>query len=559
MKEKAGLPAKENLRAIFNGSSPHDNTAAEGRSTNEYCDERPDLNKPWASIVVILWTLSILLSASCRMYMAKWDLSKAYMQLHHQRTQTWRQVLYWVWYAGGVKHGGWFRDTVCEWGARQLGWAFHRAVTTLIVKFVLGRLVRDWLPHVKCPKLRAWQAARKAAGFTPGLQCLGAAFFGFLDDFMLFVMSDQREDIDRAYGVVWDCLRFLGFKINETKHEAEGKPAQLGEALGHGLSFERLTRFVTPHKRSRVRDYLVPFSTTPTWARFQLEEVVGLLQSLQGSVNTIWWLAPLYRLLRQLGTTGRTYDEAKEYDTTDYVRATPRAKRVVAVVLKTLDDERSLLAVPFRWPVPSVELVAMVPIGDASLLGGLAGVMLDNTGVLSYFSYWWPDWHRQDPRIPIAALEALTVCLMAAKWGHLFTGKRVVFRCDNENTVYGFNKLWSDSPGMALVIDLWISMLAHYRFEALLYYVKSERNIYADLASREHPDVVHPLMMELASTDVAVNKVQNVPFSWTVEEIDLDITADLHALYLSGAGKRPAPKSSRTQSAPNKRPRLPQG
>ena len=548
MKEKAGLPAKENLRAIFDGSSPHDNTAAQGQSTNEYCDERPDLNKPWVSINIILWTLSILLSANCRMYMAKWDLSKAYMQLHHQRTQTWRQALYWVWYEAGVKHGGWFRDSVCEWGQRQLGWAFHRAVTTLIVKFVLQKLMQDWVPHIRCPKLRAWQEGRAAAGLTdengqPGLQCLGAAFFGFLDDFMLFVMSDDQRDIDLAYKIVWDCFRYLGFNINESKHATEGRPAQVGEALGHGLDFGNLTRFITAHKKSRVKDHLHPFRDADLWERFRLEEAVGLLQSLQGSVNVIWWLAPLYRLLRQTGTTGRTYDEAKEYPTTDLVRASNRARRVVRIILATLDDNRSLTAVPFRWPEPSIELVAMIPIGDASLKGGLAGVLLDDAGGLSYFSYWWPEWHRQDPHIPIAALEALTVCLMAAQWGHLLSGKRVVFRCDNENTVFGFNKLWSDSPGMALTIDLWISLLAHFRFEALLYYVKSEKNVYADLGSRMNPDDVLPYMENLALADAGtVNSVTCVPVVWHVADIDLDIIKELHGMYVGGTGTRPASK-----------------
>jgi hypothetical protein len=96
---------------------------------------------------------------------------------------------------------------------------------------------------------------------------------------------------------------------------------------------------------------------------------------------------------------------------------------------------------------------------------------------------------------------------------------------------------------MALTIDLWISLLAHFRFEALLYYVKSEKNVYADLGSRMHPDDVLPDMEKLALADAGtVNSVTCVPVVWRVADIDLDIIKELHGMYVGGTGTRPASK-----------------
>ena len=153
--------------------------------------------------------------------------------------------MYWKFEDNGEMKGGWVRSLRLMWGMKIGGSVFHRAVTTLTVKWIIRRLIEDWIPHIKCKKTKAWMEERTSDPHPFMVN-------GFLDDFFIFIAGTD-EDIALAHAVVMKAFEYLGWEISKSKFEEEGTPSTDGVILGHGINTEEGVRYITPTKVDRIR------------------------------------------------------------------------------------------------------------------------------------------------------------------------------------------------------------------------------------------------------------------------------------------------------------------
>jgi hypothetical protein len=275
-----------------------------------------------------------------------------------------------------------------------------------------------------------------------GQQGVPGFVHGFLDDHWFF-LAGTEGDTERAKDMIMTAFKHVGFTMPESKLETEGTPETKRAILGHEIDLETGTRGVTDYKKVRIRDQVWALGEHGRWNRKLLESLLGLMQSMRGDVCRRWRLDPSCALLRRRG--GMTASET--------VKITTRAQKWLQKVLDTLDERQLLAARPTRWVIPTAPTVEGIANTDASsLIGHGEAMVLD--GVVLYFAGKWSPRMRagtfrdgvRHPLIDIACLEALTVIVAAATWGHSWTGRKVVLRSDSSPTVFCFNKLASKDP-----------------------------------------------------------------------------------------------------------------
>jgi len=164
-----------------------------------------------------------------------------------------------------------------------------------------------------------------------------------------------------------------------------------------------------------------------------------------------------------------------------------------------------------------------------------------------FFSGKWRDDIREGlvtdgvraPIVSIACLEALTVVMAAATWGHLWSGRKVVLRSDSSPTVYCFNKLASRDPTMSRIADLWEDVQFHFGFEGLLVHCKGSTNELADRASRLPEQELQAGMMEAAAAEgVGAHGCRRVETQWSFGNENIDVLDELIRLTETAGRKR---------------------
>jgi hypothetical protein len=202
----------------------------------------------------------------------------------------------------------------------------------------------------------------------------------------------------------------------------------------------------------------------------------------------------------------------------DTVFPSQRARECLRKALDSLDERRSLFHRPTRWQMPAHELVELVPNGDACTTVGYGGVMVYE-GVMQYFSGQWTEAElvcTTSGTPHISVLEAWTTVMMTFTWGHLFQGRKVIFRTDSKTTCAALNKLSGKSEAMTAVCDLWEDIQFHFGFEGLVVFVEGAKNKWADMASRISPPDMPALFEEAFVSDgVPVLKCLSVPVVWS--------------------------------------------
>ena len=478
---KDGRDYKLNVRGTYDGSSPHAEDGEPALSPNDYCDLPPELNKRWYSIRHVVRSVQIL--SSVGEPIVKWlvDLDKAYTQVWVQSNLTYRQFVYWTWEDTPAEtgpssvpptyEGGFFRDKRAQWGGKYISSLFHRAITTLFVKYATKQLLDRWVPNITSTKAKQWMRVRKEAGLAPH-QCMPAIIGGFLDDFFPIVCGNER-DIALAHTIIMDAFDYFGFTLSASKLVAAGTPSTTGTILGHGVDLERLILYITKHKQARIREIFDPMMLARNWNRDALQSGIGLLQSVIDDTEARWRLLPMYQVLHAHGVG--------ELKTTVTPSAT--ARRCLKFVLSTLDAHSPILQQPIIWPQPSDSLIQMMPIVDAASTLGYGGCLLVGAKVY-FFGGMWPDFVRDTTDIPIFVLEAIAVLMGLFTWAHLLRRKRLIFRSDSSNVCFTFNKLASKHPAMRLLADVWADGLAELQSEAILTHCKGEANVWGDIPSR---------------------------------------------------------------------------
>jgi len=133
------------------------------------------------------------------------------------------------------------RDKRMEWGMAYSETVFHRAVTSLMVRWIERALITKW-----SPKTRKWMEERAKQGLDKMQGCPGFCH-GFLDDFWIF-MAGTQEDIELAQAVVMEAFYDMGFEVSESKLATEGSPAENGVILGHDIDLASGTVGVTEYR-----------------------------------------------------------------------------------------------------------------------------------------------------------------------------------------------------------------------------------------------------------------------------------------------------------------------
>jgi hypothetical protein len=198
---------------------------------------------------------------------------------------------------------------------------------------------------------------------------------------------------------------------------------------------------------------------------------------------------------------------------------------------------------------------------DASSLQGLGGAVLQE-GVLEYFGEKWRDDIRdgrmvdgeRKPLIDIACLEALTVVVAAATWGHEWSGRKIVMRSDSSPTCFSFNKLASRDPTMVRITELWEDIQFHFHFEGLLVHCKGASNELADRASRLDDAMLQTGMEEAAQMEkLPITECRRIPSVWSFGQHNIEILDELINLTAQANQDR-ADKSASLLSPPTTTP-----
>jgi len=425
-------------------------------------------------------------------------------------------------------------DKRMEWGMANSGNVFHRAVTCIMVRWVEKVLLEEWVPTIRCGVTKKWMQERIEKGLD-GNQGVPGFVHGFLDDYWFF-LAGEESDIERARTMIMKAFEHVGFTVSKSKMESEGTPEESGVILGHDIDLKTGTRGVTEFKRVRIRDQVAALGSQGRWDRKLLESLLGLIQSIRDDVRRRWRLDPLYALLRRKsrGEEGKT------------VAISKRALKVMEKVLATLEERRDLAFVKTRWIIPAAPTMEGIANTDASSLVGYGGAMVMGEEVV-FFSGKWRDDIREGlvtdgvraPIVSIACLEALTVVMAAATWGHLWSGRKVVLRSDSSPTVYCFNKLASRDPTMSRIADLWEDVQFHFGFEGLLVHCKGSTNELADRASRLPEQELQAGMMEAAAAEgVGAHGCRRVETQWSFGNENIDVLDELIRLTETAGRKR---------------------
>ena len=211
------------------------------------------------------------------------------------------------------------------------------------------------------------------------------------------------------------------------------------------------------------------------------------------------------------------------------VTATRRGRRCMTKILIALPERRSLFARPTKWVIPSMSTVQMVPNGDASGQIGYAGVLWRENNLLYFHGRW--SRHIREARVNIAFLEAWVVIMIAATWGHLFTGRKVVIRSDSMASCLSLNKLWADHRGMEMMCELWEDLQFHFCFEGLVLHVPGVENRLSDIGSRIRENrMEEKLQEELQRLHMQDVVLQDQDVAWKVGDVDIRVEKQLLAL-----------------------------
>ena len=505
------LPYTKKVRGTWNGSYPHDDT-----DINSHCYIEADLNPPWTTMADVTDAACVLLSTECPVQCFKLDLRRAYTQMHHQATQHWRQCAYWARVDDGENlKSGFYTDGRAMWGLRIIGCTFHRAITTITVRYVTKALYERWLPHLRSQTARRWSNARTADGLD-GPQSTPAIIQAFLDDFWILIASDEQEDVVLAHEIVLECFNFLGWQLSMNKFEEEGLPKPAATILGHEVDLKLAVRGVSPTKKLRLRHEGERFLQNDKCSRAALGKWLGLAQFIRHDVARKINFHPLYAV----------YHAGDKTD--DRIRLSTRAMATIRKVLGVLDETRSLFHRPTHWIIPAEEIAELTPNADAAQQRGYGATML-MTDTLWYFCGHWSDRIKR-AQVNIATLEAWVLLMVAATWGPHFTTKKIIFRTDSSAACFCLNTLKAKDKTLTRICHIWEDLQYNFGFEGLVLHCAAARNRLADVCSRMGADDIAQAVLQLATERGITATPKQMDVDWTGRGVDIDITDDILAL-----------------------------
>lgn len=266
-----------------------------------------------------------------------------------------------------------------------------------------------------------------------------------------------------------ETFHTMGVPENKPKLLAEGTPATTAVHLGLLFDTESMTVSVTDDRLAELRDVVGVALRAETLTVKEAQTVVGKLNFAAYAVQA----GRTY--LRRLFDALRTAHEHRSYS----VAITSIVRRDLQWWSEVLQQwpGRSLLLEP-EWR----EAEQLAIFTDASLigLGGMFGG--------KWFSQPWPKrvlaQAQRTKRVSTTFLELYALVTAASTWGHLWSGRKITFKCDNMPAVLALKAGTArDSRLMGYVRRLYL-LAAQHSFTFKPEHLKGVNNGLADALSR---------------------------------------------------------------------------
>ena len=331
---------------------------------------------------------------------------------------------------GFIWRGQFWIFTAYVWGTRHAGYAWQRVASAIL--FILKNL---------------------------GIELANQLFQAlvYMDN---FAGCEMGERASISYQALGRLLRELG--VRESVEKA-CPPSTTMKFLG--VEFDTLAMCMRLDDERRLEIQ----SLALLWSR----KTVATKQELQSILGKLIWVSKCVRFSRCF------------------------VSRLISL-LKTLKFQTQKITIPeavkldFAWwyrflqVFNGVELIIPSTVcsrvlGDAYPMGGGAW----NEQAQEYFSQQFPA-NLCQTKYPIHLKEFWILILAARAWGHLWSGQRVAFYCDNEACVKTITHQKPSDPARQACLREFFYHACHFKFQPVVLRISSEENDIADFLSRNH-------------------------------------------------------------------------
>ena len=291
-----------------------------------------------------------------------------------------------------------------------------------------------------------------------GIHCV----LHLLDDYLAIVSPDND-----AQGTMDSLLTvFSNLNVPLAKHKTVG-PTKVVEYLGVILDTDRFESRLPTDKLIRITDLLTDFLHRKTCTK---RELLQLLGHLNFAMRIIIPGRSFVSHLLRLSTT------VKELHHHVHLSAASR------------EDIRMWMLFLRQWngicmfhDVTTTAASDMELYTDAALTLGYGGYYNGH-----WFSEKWPSDlpEFRDITISMAFLELYPIVVAALLWGSRWSGRRILFHCDNLSTVHIIRKGRSPVYSIMCLMRQLTWLAAKYNFYVTAEHIPGVNNVYADMLSR---------------------------------------------------------------------------
>ena len=355
-------------------------------------------------------------------YMAKIDLSAAYRSVNVNPASY--QALGLQWQFEGNSNTTYMVDTKLCFGAKNAPEVFHRL--TQSVKRMMAK-----------------------RGYEKTVV--------YLDDF--WVTAETYEECNSAFSILLQLLQDLGFGISWNKVV---KPTKCLTFLGIEIDSVNEQVRLPETKLAEFKDLLAKFAVKTRASKRQLQQLAGKLNWACRVVHG--GRTFLRRILDMLNKLKRPHHKA---------RLDAACKQDLLWWNNFIQNFNGVRLFLDDLPQYSLATDACTKAAGAIFKG----------------DWFYANWDHDLPQFSeehINVKEALTICLAARRWGHLWQNKRIIVHTDNITAMTHINKGTAHSQVVMTELRhlFWLSTAYNFHIKAI--YLPGSQNIVADAISRLH-------------------------------------------------------------------------
>ena len=287
--------------------------------------------------------------------------------------------------------------------------------------------------------------------------------FHYLDDFFFAGPANTQE----CHQALADMLTLCQAVQAPLKPEKVLGPATLLSILGIELDTIKMRARLPPDKLTALMEELNNFSllhsSSHTCTKRQLLSLIGKL-------SFACKVIPAGRIfLRRLLDTAHSVDGLS-----DHIHITDETLKDISW-WQTFAQSWNGIAFfldPNWTPAPDLQLFT------------------DASGTLGFGGYWDGAWYSQawPPHLlsmPIEWKELYAIVIACEAWGHHWSGKRIMFHCDNQAIVQVWESGLSRSTDLMHLVRALFFIAAHNNFTVIVKHIRGINNSIADSLSRQ--------------------------------------------------------------------------